>query len=285
MVGHGRAFHLRQDWPGLLLWLFGLVCVLFFILFPLFQMLSTALKGQTEQFAIPVTFLPRVFTLVNFAQAVSYSPFLRYFINSLSISLITTVAAVVIALLGAYGFTRLEFPGRRFFLTLIVFSQMFCMAAIIIPIYRILGGLGLINTYLGLVVAFLALTVPIAIWLFRSFLQGIPRQLEEAAYIEGASKVSAFWKVVVPLLQPAVGATGAYVFFLTWQDFLFPLVIMTNKEYRTLPIGIMDFVGQYETNWGNLMATSILIFLPVIVIFTFIQKQLIAGLIEGAIKE
>jgi len=166
-----------------------------------------------------------------------------------------------------------------------VFSQMFCMAAIIIPIYRILAGLGLIDTYLGLVIAFLALTVPIAIWLFRSFLQSIPRQLEEAAYIEGASKVTAFWKVVVPLLQPAVGATGAYVFFLTWQDFLFPLVIMTGKSHRTLPIGIMDFVGQYETNWGNLMASSILIILPVIIIFTFIQKQLIAGLIEGAIKE
>jgi multiple sugar transport system permease protein/raffinose/stachyose/melibiose transport system permease protein len=139
--------------------------------------------------------------------------------------------------------------------------------------------------YLGLVIAFLALTVPIAIWLFRSFLQSIPRQLEEAAYIEGASKVTAFWKVVVPLLQPAVGATGAYVFFLTWQDFLFPLVIMTGKSHRTLPIGIMDCVGQYETNWGNLMASSILIILPVIIIFTFIQKQLIAGLIEGAIKE
>jgi ABC-type glycerol-3-phosphate transport system permease component len=267
------------------LWSLALVVVLFFILFPFGQMLSTAFKGPREQFSLPVRFLPHPMTLINFQQALQYSPFFRYFLNSLSVSAVTTVVAVFIALLGAYGFTRLHFPGRKFFLTLIIYSQMFCLAAIIIPIYRILAGLQLIDTYLGLLIAFLTFSVPIAIWLLRSFLHNIPPQLEEAALIEGASKFQAFWRVVVPLLQPAIGATGAYVFFLTWQDFLFPLVIMTGKEHRTLPIGIMDFVGQYETNWGNLMASSILIVLPVLVIFIFIQRQLIAGLVEGAVKE
>jgi ABC-type glycerol-3-phosphate transport system permease component len=267
------------------LWSLALVVVLFFILFPFGQMLSTAFKDPREQFSLPVSFLPHRMTLVNFQEALQYSPFFRYFLNSLSVSAVTTVVAVFIALLGAYGFTRLHFPGRKFFLTLIIYSQMFCLAAIIIPIYRILAGLQLIDTYLGLLIAFLTFSVPIAIWLLRSFLHNIPPQLEEAALIEGASKFQAFWRVVVPLLQPAIGATGAYVFFLTWQDFLFPLVIMTGKEHRTLPIGIMDFVGQYETNWGNLMASSILIVLPVLVIFIFIQRQLIAGLVEGAVKE
>jgi ABC-type glycerol-3-phosphate transport system permease component len=266
-------------------WTVVLVLILFFILFPFAQMLSTALKGPREQFALPVTFLPRLVTLINFQQALQYAPFFRYFLNSLSVSVVTTVIVVFIALLGAYGFSRLQFPGRKFFLTMIVFSQMFCLAAIIIPIYRILAGLGLIDSYPGLIIAFLTFSVPIAIWLLRSFLHNIPPQLEEAAYIEGATRFQAFWRVVVPLLQPAIGATGAYVFFLTWQDFLFPLVIMTGKEHRTLPIGIMDFVGQYETNWGNLMASSILIVLPVLVIFVFIQRQLISGLVEGAVKE
>ena len=266
-------------------WTVVLVLILFFILFPFAQMLSTALKDPQEQFSLPVSFLPHLVTLINFQQALQYAPFFRYFLNSLGVSVVTTVIAVFIALLGAYGFSRLQFPGRKFFLTMIVFSQMFCLAAIIIPIYRILAGLGLIDSYPGLIIAFLTFTVPIAIWLLRSFLHNIPPQLEEAAYIEGASRFQAFWRVVVPLLQPAIGATGAYVFFLTWQDFLFPLVIMTGKEHRTLPIGIMDFVGQYETNWGNLMASSILIVLPVLVIFIFIQRQLIAGLVEGAVKE
>ena len=266
-------------------WSVVLVLVLFFILFPFAQMLSTALKDPQEQFALPVSFLPHQVTLINFQQALQYAPFFRYFLNSLGVSVVTTVIAVFIALLGAYGFSRLQFPGRKFFLTLIVFSQMFCLAAIIIPIYRILAGLNLIDSYPGLIIAFLTFSVPIAIWLLRSFLHNIPLQLEEAAYIEGASKFQAFWRVVVPLLQPAIGATGAYVFFLTWQDFLFPLVIMTGKEHRTLPIGIMDFVGQYETNWGNLMASSIMLVLPVLVIFVFIQRQLISGLVEGAVKE
>lgn len=266
-------------------WTVALVLILLFILFPFAQMLSTAFKGPQEQFALPVSFLPHVFTLIDFQQALQYAPFFRYFLNSLSLSVVTTVIAVFIALLGAYGFTRLQFPGRKFFLTLMVYSQMFCLAAIIIPIYRILAGLNLIDSYPGLIIAFLTFSVPIAIWLLRSFLHNIPPQLEEAAHIEGASKFQAFWRVVVPLMQPGIGATGAYVFFLTWQDFLFPLVIMTGKEHRTLPIGIMDFVGQYETNWGNLMASSILIVLPVLVIFIFIQRQLIAGLVEGAVKE
>jgi len=267
------------------LWGFLLAVLLFFILFPFFQMLSTAFKGPTEQFKLPVNFIPEKFTLINFIQALGYRSFIRYFWNSLYVSLITTVIAVFISMIGAYGFTRIDFPGRRFFLTLIIFSQMFCLAAIIIPIYRILAALRLINSYTGLVIAFLTFTVPIGVWLFRSFLHNIPAELEEAALIEGASKIVAFFKVIVPLLKPAVGAVSAYVFFLPWQDFLFPLVIMTNKESRTLPIGIMDFVGQYETNWGNLMASSILVVLPVILIFIFIQKQLIAGLVEGAVKE
>jgi ABC-type glycerol-3-phosphate transport system permease component len=266
-------------------WTVVLVLILLFILFPFAQMLSTALKGAAEQFALPVSFLPHQLTLINFQQALQYAPFFRYFLNSLGVSVVTTVIAVFIALLGAYGFSRLQFPGRKFFLTLIVFSQMFCLAAIIIPIYRILAGLNLIDSYPGLIIAFLTFSVPIAIWLLRSFLHNIPLQLEEAAYIEGASRFQAFWRVVVPLLQPAIGATGAYVFFLTWQDFLFPLVIMNGKEHRTLPIGIMDFVGQYETNWGNLMAASIILVLPVLVIFVFIQRQLISGLVEGAVKE
>jgi len=276
----------RREKPlFVVVWTVVLVLILLFILFPFAQMLSTALKNAAEQFALPVTFLPRQVTLINFQQALEYAPFFRYFLNSLGVSVVTTVAAVFISLLGAYGFSRLEFPGRKFFLTLIVFSQMFCLAAIIIPIYRILAGLNLIDSYPGLVIAFLTFSVPIAIWLLRSFLHNIPLQLEEAAYIEGASRFQAFWRVVVPLLQPAIGATGAYVFFLTWQDFLFPLVIMNGKEHRTLPIGIMDFVGQYETNWGNLMAASIVLVLPVLVIFIFIQRQLIAGLVEGAVKE
>lgn len=261
-----------------------LLLILGFILFPFLQMISTSLKNPKEQFIVPINFIPKNFTLINFIQALAYREFSRYFLNSLGVSLVTTCLAVLIALFGAYGFTRTEFPGRKFLLTLVLFSQMFCLAAIVVPIYRILGTLNLINTYYGLIICYLTFSVPIAVWLFRSFLMNIPKELEEAAITEGASKLGAFWKVVVPLMRPAIGAVGAYVFFITWQEFLFALIIMTKKELRTLPVGIMDFVGQYETNWGNLMAASIILAFPVFFMFMFVQRQLIAGLTEGAIK-
>ncbi len=264
--------------------IFSVLLLLGFVLFPFLQMLSTSFKNPKEQFEIPVNFIPKTFTFENFVQALKYREFPIYFTNSLVVSIITMTLAVLIALLGAYGFTRTEFPGRRFFLTLVLFSQMFCLAAIVVPIYRILGTLKLINSYPGLIIGYLTFSVPVAIWLFRSFLLNIPAELEEAAITEGASRFSAFWRVVVPLMRPAIGAVGAYVFFLTWQEFLFALIIMTKKEYRTLPVGIMDFVGQYETNWGNLMAASILLALPVFFMFMLIQRQLIAGLTEGAVK-
>lgn len=268
-----------------IVWFIAIIIIGFFLLFPFFQMLSTSLKPPDEQFTVPVKYFPKTFTLQNYSDAIRFGQFGRYFINSIVVSVVTTIVASIIALFGAYGFSRLEFPGRKILLIIILFSQMFCLASIIIPLYRMLGRLHLINTYQGLLIGFLTFTVPTGIWLFRSFIVNIPISMEESAYIEGATKLQAFWKITVPLLKPAFGAVGAYVFILSWQDFLFPLVIMNDQKFRTLSVGIMDFVGQYETNWGNLMAASVLITLPVLALFLFLQKQLIAGLIEGAVKE
>jgi len=267
------------------LWIIGLCLIIFFLLFPFFQMLSTSFKPPNEQFTVPVNFFPKTFTLINYIQAIQFGEFARYFINSVFVCVLTVIIATVIALFGAYGVTRIEFPGRKFILILILFSQIFCLAAIVIPLYTMLGKLNLVNKYQGLIIGFLTFSIPTGIWLFRSFIVKIPITLEEAAYVEGATKIGSFWKITVPLLKPAFGAVSAYIFILSWQEFLFSLVIMNDQKYRTLSVGIMDFVGQYETNWGNLMAASVLITLPVLVIFLFMQKQLISGLVEGAIKE
>jgi len=266
------------------IWSFLLLCIIAFVLFPFFQVLSTSLKSPQEQFKIPVNFIPKDSTIINFKQALGRKEFVRYFINSLVVSSSTMIVTIFVALIGAYGFTRIKFPGRKFFLVMVLFGQLFCLPAIAVPIYKIIGVLKISNSYQGLIISYLAFTVPVSIWLFRGFLYNIPKELEEASLIDGCTKLSAFWKIVVPLLRPAIGAIGAYVFFLTWQEFLFALIIMTKKEYRTLPIGIMDFVGYYETNWGNLMAASILITLPVFVIFMFLQRQLIEGLTQGSVK-
>jgi len=267
-----------------LLFLAGLTLVLFFVLFPFMQMLSTSLKGPEEIFNVPILWIPEHISFVNFTAALGYSHFLQYFFNSLAISTITCVLVIVISIPAAYAFTRMVFPGRGVFLSLILFSQMFCVSAIVVPLYKMVGGLGLLNTYSGLILVYLAFTVPVAIWLLRSFLMNIPVDMEEAAMIEGASKFEAFLKVVVPLLRPGIAATAAYVYLITWQEFLFALIFMTKPENRTLAVGIMDFKGQYETNWGTMMAASIIISIPVFILFLFIQRQLISGLTEGATK-
>ncbi|MCC3373271.1 carbohydrate ABC transporter permease [Cohnella sp. REN36] len=262
----------------------GLALLLFFTLFPFLQMLSTSLKPADQLFAVPPVWIPEHFTLSNFTAALHHQQFARYFMNSLFVSVVTCVLVIVVSVLAAYGFTRLEFPGRKFLLNVILVSQMFCISAIVIPLYKIVSALGLLNSYPGLVLAYMAFTVPVAIWLLRSFMLNIPIDMEESAMMEGASKLQAFVRVVLPLLRPGIGATAAYVFLMTWQEFLFSLVFMTDPAKRTLPIGIMDFKGQYETNWGTMMAASILISIPVFLLFLVIQRQLISGLTEGATK-
>jgi ABC-type glycerol-3-phosphate transport system permease component len=274
----------NRKWYDFIL-LYGFISfLLFFVLFPFMQMLSTSLKRPDELFTIPPRWIPKHISFENFAQALKYKQFIGYFMNSLIISIITCVLVIVISVLATYAFTRLEFRGRRLLLTMILFSQMFCMSAIIIPLYKIMGSFGLLNSFPGLIIAYLAFTVPVAIWLLRGFLLHLPADMEEAAMMDGASQIQAFLRVVLPLLRPGIGATAAYVFFLTWQEFLFALVFMTEQKFRTLPVGIMDFQGQYETNWGTMMAASVLISIPVFLLFTLIQRQLIAGLTEGATK-
>jgi ABC-type glycerol-3-phosphate transport system permease component len=262
----------------------GILVLVLFVLFPFIQMVSISLKGPQEQFSIPPKVIPKHATVQNYVHAWQQPGFIRYFFNSLGLTFATMFFVTAIAVFGAYAFTRLTFRLRRTMLTLILFSQMFCLAAIMVPVYRIFGDLGLIDTYLGLIVAYVGFFVPVAIWLLRSFVLSIPIEIEEAAQVDGCTKVQAFWKVGLPLLRPGIGATAAYVFFVTWQEFLFALIFMTSADHRTLPIGILDFVGQYETNWGSLMAASVLISVPVFVMFIVIQRHFIAGLIKGAIK-
>ena len=262
----------------------GILLLLAFVLAPFGEMATMALKGPKEQFQVPPTFLPRHATLQNFVDAWNQPEFPTYFLNSLIITISTTAVVTFISIFGAYGFTRLRFPGRGPLFIIILFSQMFCLAAIVVPLYRILGDLGLIDTYPGLVIAYVGFNVPVGIWLLRSFLVSVPRELEEAALVEGCTKLKAFVRVVVPLLRSGIGATAAYIFFVSWQEFLFALIFMTSQNHRTLPVGILDFMGQYETNWGNLMAASILVIVPVFFIFIFLQRQLITGLTQGAVK-
>jgi ABC-type glycerol-3-phosphate transport system permease component len=263
--------------------LYGAVLlVLILFLFPFFWMLSMALKPATEIFAFPPTPLPKRPTLQNFSVAIDPT-FLRYGLNSFVVAVLTTVVTVPVALLSAYSFSRLRFPGRKHILTVIILTQLLPLVVLIVPIYQIMGDWQLLNTYLALIIAYLTFTVPVAVWLLRGFLVGIPVELEEAGQIDGCTRMGAFFRIVVPLTAPGISATATYVFFLSWQEFLFALTFMSGNM-ETLPVGVLSYIGEHTTDWGLLMAASTLVCVPVFVVFLVLQRQFIAGLVQGSVK-
>lgn len=253
------------------------------ILLPFFWMVSVSLKPADEPFAIPARLWPENPTLANYVTA--FRPeFRQYFINSLIVSLSTVVITVTLGLLAAYAFTRFQMRLLTIAMTLVVVTQMFPASAIIIPIYKMMKGAGLLNTYVSLVIAYVTVTLPVAIWMLRGFLAKIPVTLEEAAAIDGAGPLRAFWQIIVPLCRPGIAATAVFVLIVTWQEFLFALSFTSTKEMRTLPVGVNDFIGQYGIRYGELMASSVLISLPVVLAFFVLQRQFVAGLTAGSVK-
>ena len=250
---------------------------------PLLFMISTSVKLPEAVFTTPPTLLPRAITLDNY-RAILGIDYVRFFFNSLVVAAGTTVLALGFGIGSSYAFSRLHFRGRKPLLISIILTQLLPLAVLIIPIYRIARSLGLLNTYPGLMMAYLTFNLPVAIWLMRGFYVGIPRELEDAAQIDGASAFQAFRQVTLPLAIPGIMATAAYCFFMAWQDFMFALVFMTDNDKRTLPLGVLSYIGEHQTDWGKLMAASVLLMIPVFAIFTLVQRQFVAGLTRGAVK-
>lgn len=261
----------------------GQIILAIFVLVPFFWMLSVSFKPATEPFSIPARLWPEEPTLSNYVTA--FRPeFRTYFMNSLIVSGTSVAVTVSLALLAAYSFAR----GTLFLLTalmgLVVLAQMFPHSAIIIPIYKLMREADLLNTHLSLIIAYVSVTLPVAIWMLRGFLLKLPVALEEAAAIDGAGPIRVFFEIVVPLARPGIIATAVYVLIVTWQEFLFALSFTSTKEMRTLPVGLNDFIGQYGIRYGELMASSVMVSMPVIAVFFLLQRYFVAGLTAGAVK-
>jgi ABC-type glycerol-3-phosphate transport system permease component len=255
----------------------------FVILMPFFWMVSVSLKPATEPFAIPARLWPQNPTLENYVTA--FRPEFRvYFLNSVIVSLTTVLITVSLALLAAHVFSRARSRLLAAIMTLVIIAQMFPASAIIIPIYKMMKSADLLNTYASLIIAYVSVTLPVAIWMLRGFLANLPVALEEAAAIDGAGPLRTFFEIVVPLSRPGIIATAVFVLIVTWQEFLFALSFTSTKEMRTLPVGINDFIGQYGIRYGELMASSVLISVPVIAVFFLLQRHFVAGLTAGAVK-
>ncbi|UXN69074.1 carbohydrate ABC transporter permease [Devosia neptuniae] len=246
----------------------ALVALLF--LFPFFWMVSNAVRSNAEVLAIPVRILPNVFEWHNFAAAWTQLPFGRFFLNSLIVSISVTVITVVVSCLSGYAFARLKFPGRDALLMGYLATLMVPGIMLIIPLFLIVNNLGMVNTFQGVI-------LPVAFgtfgsFLLRQFFMSIPTELEEAARIDGASRLRILVSIIVPLSMPAIGLLSLFTFIGQWNNFLWPLIVMTGADNATLPVGLTLFQTQQGTAWNYIMAGATLSMLPGIILAILLQK-------------
>jgi ABC-type glycerol-3-phosphate transport system permease component len=208
----------------------------------------------------------------------------RALANSLIVATATTLICVLVAGMAAYALARLEVPLKRTLLMLILTTQMFPLVVLIIPLFVLMRNANLIGTYQGLVVAYLAFTVPLAIWIMRGFILTIPEELEHAAMTDGATRVGAMFRVILPIAGPGLIATATLSFIAAWNEFMLALTFMDTEEKKTLPLVLQQFVGRGDTDWGAVMATSVIYTVPVILFFLLMRKRLMLGMTAGAVK-
>lgn len=254
------------------------------VLFPVAWMVVSSLKPFAELFATPPAVWPRSATLKHYQQLLELTNFPLYFRNSAIVAVSTTLLSLLVGSLAAYGLTRYRFPGRETFATLILFTYMFPPIVLSIPLFVMATALNLTNSYWGLVIAHTTFALPFAAWLLRAFFLAIPVDIEEAAWIDGVSRLHGLVRIVLPLAYPGIIAAGIFAFVLSWNEYLFGLLFMVSETKKTLPVGVALFVQGATVEYGLMMAGSVLVTLPVAVLMTFVQKYLVQGFGAGAVK-
>ncbi|SEL93100.1 carbohydrate ABC transporter permease [Streptacidiphilus jiangxiensis] len=254
-------------------------------IFPVYWMVSTAFKPYGDILRTTPHFLPFPLSLGNFADAVGKPGFLTDLGNSLLVTASVVLLAVVVAFLAAVALTRFRFAGRRTFLITVLVLQMVPLPALVIPLFLGLRSAHLLDSLFGLALTYVAIVLPFTIWTLRGFLHGIPVELEEAAMVDGAGRMTVVRRILLPLVAPGVIATSVFAFITAWNDYLFADVLMKDQGHQTLPVWLVSFSTATGTDYGGLIAASTLSALPVVVFFMVIQRRLVAGMTAGAVKD
>ena len=267
---------------------FGLVFLTAIVVLPLYVVLVTSIKPLSD---VSGTFSwwPSTLTLQPYLDIWTTIPLADYFVNSLIVVVTATVFSVAIAVLSAYALTRFSFRGARSFSLMVLSTQMFPGILFLLPLFLIFTqiqrtvGIQLNGSYLGLILTYMTFSLPFAIWMLSGFFASIPKDLEEAAMIDGTTRLGALWRVVLPVARPGIVAVSVYCFITAWGEVLFASVL-TNSDTRTLAIGLRSYASQTDVYWNQLMAASVVVSLPVLIGFMLVQRHLITGLSAGAVK-
>ncbi|WIY23909.1 carbohydrate ABC transporter permease [Parasedimentitalea psychrophila] len=255
-----------------------------FALFPLYWLLKIAVTPDRLIYSDGTRLWPSEFTLSNFTAVLFQTDFLSYFTNSLVVSLGTAGLTTVFAAGAGYAFSRFNFGGKKIIIAVMLITQMFPLLMIIAPIYKVVASLGLLNSLTSLIIVYTAFNIPFATFLMQSFFDGIPKDLEEAAMMDGCSRFQALRKVILPLTLPGLGATLGFVFTAAWSELLFALMLISKNDTMTFPVGLLTFVSKFSVDWGQMMAAGVLALVPSCLFFIFIQRYLVQGLTSGAVK-
>ena len=260
---------------------------LIFILLPFFEMFMASLRPLEHLFRSPYQFWSDDFSFQAYRDMWDTVPLLgRYIFNSVFIATAVTLITMVFVVPAAYAYARLNFPFKNGSLAIFLGVNMFTGAVLLIPLYRVLRSMSLLNTYWAMIIPGVAFLIPTGIWLLRSYLEKIPRELEEAAFVDGASRMYTLRRVVLPLAVPGLIVVSTAVFIGAYaQQFLFAITFNQQRELQPLPAGLFEFIGYQDVTWNQMMAAALTGILPVMVIFLFLQKYLVAGLTAGAVKE
>ncbi|HYG58415.1 MAG TPA: carbohydrate ABC transporter permease [Symbiobacteriaceae bacterium] len=276
----------HKDERGMMRWviLISLGLVLIVSLFPFLYMASTALRPRAEIFRYPPAWLPQVWAWRNFVDIWTAVPLARYVLNSVIIAGGSTVLNMLCAIPAAYALARLKFRGRKLLRHLLLTTQMFSPIVLIIGLFKLVVAAHLQNTYLSLIMTYAALSVAFSVWFLAGYFEAVPEEIEQAAQVDGCSRLGALTRVVLPMSAPAIIAALVFAFIWAWNDFMIALTFVSTPEMRPLTLGIYSFLGQYLIEWHYLMAASLVTVVPVVLLFFSIEKYLVKGLTAGAIK-
>jgi N,N'-diacetylchitobiose transport system permease protein len=275
-----RARRVRQaGWNAV-----GLV-VFAVMVFPVFWMVSTAFKPDDQIISVAPTWLPLHATLDHFRDAINRPFFWDDVKNSLIVVLATVAISIVLAFLAAIALARYGFSGRKLFVILVIGIQMLPQAGLIIPLYVVLGRYHEVNALSGLIITYLTFVLPFCVWTLRGFLLGIPKELEEAAMVDGSTRLGVFVKILLPLMGPGLVATSVFAFITAWNEYIFARVLLNDQQKQTITVWLSYFYGtSRHTDWGALMAASTLTAVPVIIFFLLVQRRVVFGLTAGAVR-
>ena len=252
--------------------------------FPALWILFTSLKTEAELVRKPISWWPHEPTVSNYVRAFTDQPLLRYMGNSFAVALGSTVVSLVVATLAAYALARLNLKHRQLILTAIVASTMFPLVTLLVPIFETMRTLGLLNTYTALILPYTVLNLPVCTLVLVSFFQSIPKDLENAAMIDGCTRLGALWRVVLPLAAPGVFTAGILAFVNAWDEFLLALSLNSSGSMRTLPVGITLYQGEFTFPWPIISAALIVAIVPVAVLIALFQERVVGGLTQGGLK-